>query len=106
MKLSRQCPKCESRQLWIIDKILERTRPDSSVLRPMPITIANFDASNGRTNSFSTLTVGCFEAWICSQCGFTEWYAKEMNGALAMLSRVADTGVTFYNGQPPQSPFR
>jgi hypothetical protein len=51
---------------------------------------------------------GTFEQWICSACGFTEWYAKEMtvvNQALATLATVHDSGVTFFDGDQPM-PYR
>jgi hypothetical protein len=50
------------------------------------------------------LQAGTFEQWICSACGFTEWYTKEMNvvnQVLATLATVHDSGVTFFDGDLP-----
>lgn len=72
----------------------------------MPVLTANFDPFKRELDDHKTFTIGTFEAWICSQCGFTEWYAKDVNESLAILSRTFGTGVRFYHGQPKAGPYR
>lgn len=52
------------------------------------------------------IETGTFEVWICGQCGFTEWYAKDPNEALEKLLSVPGSGVSWYDGDGKGSPYR
>ena len=103
MKTDLRCSKCDSRQLWVVQKV---GHIESSLVRTMPVTAANFNFFDGSVSETTHTKVGYFEAWICSQCGFTEWYARDVNERLAALSRVPGTGVQFYNGPADSGPYR
>lgn len=87
MKQQRQCPKCESCKLWVINPVAREHVTECTLTEPL-----------GRFSSGATVRVGTFEAWICVACGFTEWYACDVNEGLAMLSHVPQSGVLYYNG--------
>jgi predicted nucleic-acid-binding Zn-ribbon protein len=69
MKKTLQCPKCEGREIWRIEQMLERGHGS----RPEPFAVMLEPA-------FWTGSVphGTFEAFICKACGYTEWYAKNI----------------------------
>ena len=99
MKLTQQCPKCQSRELWMLDRV-QQPNPnlDFGVL-PMFLTSCRLDA-------FERVDVGELEAWICARCGYMEWYAKKMNEHLARLARLPNSGVRWIDTTPQRGPFR
>lgn len=50
--------------------------------------------------------VGTFEVWICKQCGFTEWYANDVNEQLAELAQRPESGVRLVERSNNRGPFR
>ncbi|GAB3847891.1 hypothetical protein GCM10027610_068580 [Dactylosporangium cerinum] len=47
---------------------------------------------------------GRFEVWICAACGYTEWYAHEVNEALAWLTQNPHSGVRYYDADAVARP--
>ncbi|WP_460492904.1 hypothetical protein [Dactylosporangium cerinum] len=42
--------------------------------------------------------------WICAACGYTEWYAHEVNEALAWLTQNPHSGVRYYDADAVARP--
>lgn len=86
MKNSRQCPKCQSRKLWAVQKVEQK---DCQYAHTNPLHVTSQYILTGNTGSVGPATAlvnaGFFETWICAICGFTEWYARDANQALAQL---------------------
>jgi predicted nucleic-acid-binding Zn-ribbon protein len=59
---------------------------------------------NSDLSDFVHFTAGTFEAWVCAACGFTEYYAKDINEALSVLARIPSSGVSCFDGD--QTPYR
>ena len=66
LKRDTQCPHCGGRVVLHIDTF-KRGKND-----PMPVVIDDdWMAGNG---------FGLFEAFVCKECGFTEFYARDIDG--------------------------
>jgi predicted nucleic-acid-binding Zn-ribbon protein len=65
MKKALQCPKCEGRVLWRIEKV--REHGDQNSLKPLPAGVER--------RWWGSAALGGFETFICAGCGYTEWYA-------------------------------
>lgn len=75
MKTTKQCPKCQSLDIGVLDiaalphgtEVLDFRPQPAGVLKrrswPMPVFIP----------------VGRLEAWVCTACGYYETYVKEPN---------------------------
>lgn len=57
-------------------------------------------------NPYERMVAGKFEAWVCASCGYTEWYAKEMNEELEKMSNVPGSGVRRIRREKERGPFR
>ena len=88
MKNAQRCPKCECRKLWVM-KPAQFPSPESTNTT-IPYALAGAIRGKGFMSLTSRVEVGEFEAWVCSQCGFTEWY-QEPNAANARLAALAGT---------------
>jgi len=98
MKSTLVCPKCQSRQIWIIDEVRQPRCDDMSVANPVNVTSVERPSYR--------LDVGRFEAWVCVKCGFTEWYAKLADAALTMLAQDPASGVRMMDTTSERGPFR
>lgn len=107
MKDTLVCPKCGCDRIWAIDEVKQ---PDAQTraIGAMAVTALSFPLK-GRLNEWlaehGEIVAGRFEVWVCAQCGFTEWYAKEMNEALEEMARRPDSGVRLA-GRQSGGPFR
>ena len=104
MRINQACPKCHSTQVWIIDSVVQPTS-DSYGMNPLVVTTAMMPETNWLVGPLR-MSAGTFEAWICVQCGFTEWYAKNANEKLAELAQLPDSGVRLLDTGAPRGPFR
>ena len=77
MRESRKCIKCDCRKLFVLDPVQTEDPSTSWGVKPMPITVSMVQ---GR------ITAGSIEVWLCSRCGYMEWYAKDTEGAEMKLS--------------------
>jgi hypothetical protein len=64
------CPNCDGREIWRIERMHERGH--GSVPQPFGVVLE-------RTFWTGSEAKGHFEVLICRGCGFTEWYAKEID---------------------------
>ncbi len=93
MKHSNTCPKCLSKRLFVVEKV--------ALFR------------NARVNIESTnvdwphpVGAGELEAWICDQCGFTEWFAVDASPKLHALVASGVPGIRLVSTADNRGPFR
>lgn len=108
MKTTQICPKCDSRQLWVIDRLTQRDGSSTHVAAPKPVIAANLPSDGGfwSASHGEYVVGGTFEVWICVQCGFMEWYARDVNKVLEKLAKEPGLGVRLVDGGPPPRPYR
>lgn len=78
MKTTETCPKCQCRRLFVIERVAHAAHDCVNGIVPMSVTTLPVPASAlglGGDNHYRA-EIGHFEAWVCSKCGFTEWYTK------------------------------
>lgn len=102
MKSSLACPKCQCRQLWVIDKVQQPFGYSGDT--SMRVTVG--EIYGGPSVGMVSEDVGHFEAWICAACGFTEWYAKEANEGLAKLAAQRNSPIRLIDTTGQRGPFR
>jgi hypothetical protein len=84
----------------VIDRVVRKT--DIGAVCDVTVTAYDHDP-RGREHA---RPVGLFQSIICAQCGYTEWYAYDMDW-LATLASIPGAHVRFVNGEPGSSgPFR
>jgi predicted nucleic-acid-binding Zn-ribbon protein len=88
MKLSGHCPKCTGDDLFVVEKV---TQPDQdSINGTHTTTLFAIWAETGERGFLGAKSkryrAGSLEAWVCAQCGFTEWYARDANQVLEELA--------------------
>lgn len=106
MKTSHQCPKCQSRKLWVVEKAAQ-PYCNGGGTNTMRVASANVLSGNTFGLPFETINAGTFETWVCAICGFTEWYARDANEALARLaSHPWNPGVRYIDGGAAGTPYR
>lgn len=96
MKNTQTCPKCQSRKLWLIEEV--RNAESGNAIVAMSVTSV--------AGTWTPIKAGTFEAWVCVQCGYTEWYAKNANEKLWELSNNPQAGVHFIDTSGSQGGFR
>ena len=91
MKDGGPCPKCQSRDVFVIDQAQIPNYEYSNSVVPLTLT-----AHYGPTGETGFLGMGKservpvrIEAYVCSSCAFTELYAKDLD----VLARFAAEGV-------------
>lgn len=92
MKATETCPKCECRRLFVVDKVAQPAH--DSINGVVPLTVTTLEVASSTlglpTDNRYRAEIGHFEAWICSKCGYTEWYTRD---AVKTLERhVAQRG--------------
>lgn len=97
MRAHRACPKCSCRKLFVIGEV-KQAEPGSKTSHPVPVT--SDTVTEAWWNS-RHIKAGRLEAWVCADCGYMEWYAKDANEALAYMAQHADTGVVYLDGAAP-----
>lgn len=106
MRISRTCPKCSCAKLWVIEEVRQPAPDGEYFAVPMPVTAAEVVTEGKWGNDSRRIRVGTFEAWICSKCGFTEWYARDVNERLAELATIPGSAVRLVEPGAPRGPFR
>ncbi|WP_432988882.1 hypothetical protein [Dactylosporangium sp. CA-233914] len=76
----------------------------SNVVVPLPAVTRLGSGSAVGAEFRRRLEAGHFEAWICTACGYTEWYALEVNEVLARLSQNPRSGVLYYDADAAAPP--
>jgi len=101
VKETLTCPKCDSRRLWMIDRL----RAPSETLDGQVLPVVWHQAA--RAEGFFALqkrvSHGHFAAYICARCGLTELWAD----GLEDLKADPDNGILLIdNTDPAHGPFR
>ena len=95
LKRDKVCPQCEHRKLWHVEQV-QLPQADFSNIgrgirnRPALLPISAEGSWRG------VHTAGQFEAFICAQCGWTEWYAT----GLEELKENPSAGLYFVDAEP------
>jgi predicted nucleic-acid-binding Zn-ribbon protein len=110
MKITHACPKCQSQRLWVIEEVRHAIPSTGHGSLPMPVTTGVIPDRRGFWDLSMTgaqyVEAGTFEAWVCYQCGFTEWYAKDVNEKLTKLAQEPGAAVRLVDATSPRGPFR
>jgi predicted nucleic-acid-binding Zn-ribbon protein len=84
MRTTAKCPKCGCRKILVIDKVAQPDDDSLNIIHAMCVTCvacSSEDLGLPERNECRA-AVGSFEAWVCTACGYTEWYAKDFQRAL------------------------
>ncbi|MFO0628828.1 MAG: hypothetical protein U0325_24855 [Polyangiales bacterium] len=74
---TQQCPKCQGRRLWVV----ERYRIPSEYAGGAELPVAANQQEPGGMFSLPRATPqGCFDLWLCEACGYTELWARDLQG--------------------------
>lgn len=86
MKATETCPKCHCRRLFVIERVAQAAHDSINGVVPMSVTTLSASARDLGLpeDNRHRAELGHFEAWVCSNCGYTEWYAE---GAVPALER-------------------
>lgn len=94
MKTSACCLKCTCKRLLIIDEVQQWQL--NSYPRAMPVHAASHSGPSEK--------VGKFQVIVCTACGYTEWYAHEIE---ELLCNIADfPGARIVGQNEPTRPYR
>lgn len=106
MKTSGACPKCSCAKLYVVEEVTQPDNESSNSTVPFFMQAARLSQRDtGVTEGTSYRSqVGKFETWICSGCGFTEWYAKDLN-EIGLLARHWGGGIRVVTS-PPRPAYR
>lgn len=91
MKASGQCPKCGCTRLYVVHPVSQPAHDSINIVVPMAVTCADVPspAVGGTDDNMHRAEIGRFETWICSACGLTEWYARNVKTAFEALARMS-----------------
>ena len=99
MKTTETCPKCECRRLFVIEQVTQAVHDARNVVPMNVTTLAMASAYAGVADDNQTRAgIGSFEAWVCSKCGYTEWYTKGAVPALEHHVAQRGRGVRLVDG--------
>lgn len=90
MRNSGHCIKCKGQSLWVVDRAHQPDHESSNLAWPLAVTSYGTSGTFGATGvvppgqcaSFlpneRRIDVGSFQVIICAACGYTEWYAYDI----------------------------
>jgi len=85
MKEHEKCPKCGARKIYVVSEV--SLLSDGHEVVALPVALASRWMEGVLTGgSTKILKGGHFQAWVCANCGFTEWYAQKLH----QLDRLAE----------------
>ncbi len=95
MKTTHKCPKCEHRRIWVVDPIALRVSAEEVTQLALASAVVTDTTSGGPATRAlfgdveRTVTGGRLEAFVCASCGYTEWYAGQLD-ALETIAKQSD----------------
>ena len=99
MRQSLSCLKCGHRRLWVVDHV-DHATINAEMIVPMSVT------TSPTPSGAAHYGVGRFQAIICAQCGYTEWYAHQLE-LLNERAKDPSSGVRLVISEPgSQGPYR
>lgn len=93
MKNSCKCIKCGGDQLWVVDEVRQPIYESQYGTFTMPVTAQEIQQNR--------VEVGSFQIIICAACGYTEWYAYNLEN-LAKIPGARLVGPS----RPGNDPYR
>jgi predicted nucleic-acid-binding Zn-ribbon protein len=96
MRATQTCPKCAGKRFVVTDEF-RHPEPNDGVCRLPALTLYEPERDDNPEGRWVRKTAGSFESWICLGCGYTELYAKGLDGIEALArkhperSRIVDT---------------
>ena len=104
MRKSLKCPKCDCRKLWHIEKVRHfNTYADGALLNVVhEKRVGKPDNGFFGTGERKKMNVGTYDVFVCFSCGYTEWYA----GELEQLEENPEEGVHLIDGETRNGAFR
>ena len=89
MRNARRCPKCQGQRFWTFPQV-ELPNREHGQNHPILVVLL---ARGGP--GFQPTGIASMEAWICAQCGYTEWYTdpRTLNATIAKLGPQSLSGV-------------
>lgn len=81
MRNAKQCLKCDHDTIWKVDPVSFFNEEYAGSIIPLPVACRIVDNPDGGLLSSATRrkTVGRFIAYVCAECGYTEWYAQDID---------------------------
>jgi predicted nucleic-acid-binding Zn-ribbon protein len=99
MKNAKVCLKCEHPEIWRIDPVCSIDYQSSNVIVPLPVAVRIVENPDAGLLARPTkrVEVGAFVAYVCAGCGYSELYARDLEGIAALReghegSRVSRAG--------------
>ena len=102
------CPKCACTKLYVVDEVRQPDPESANAIHPLHVSTFAIPANEvgvSTGNTYRTM-VGTFEAWICSSCGLTEWYAKNCGETFERLLALGRKVHVRVVERPGATPFR
>ena len=87
MRYRNTCPKCENRELLVVNPWRQPQTRTANTTYVMRLTSIE-KAGKGFLAAPDRVEVGAFELWVCSRCGYSELYAA----GVQELAQLADQG--------------
>lgn len=108
MRTSHTCPKCACKRLYVVSDVHQPDTESSNGLHRFFVHAAPVaaDVTGSAEGTRYRTHAGRFESWVCSHCGFTEWYARDPERVLEALSRDPEGGVRVVEAQDTPAPYR
>ncbi|MEZ4410938.1 MAG: hypothetical protein R3A52_31340 [Polyangiales bacterium] len=75
MKRTQQCPKCQGKVLWVVERY--RIPGEYAGGTELPV-VANQQEEEGFFSIARTSPQGRFDLWVCEGCGYTELWARDL----------------------------
>lgn len=99
MKRSLQCPKCDGKRLWVV----ERFRVPSETAAGAELPVVTHQDGKGIFAITRSAPQGRFDLWVCGGCGYSELWAAGIEG----LRPNPEAGVRLVDSTvEPAGPFR
>lgn len=105
MRTTAKCPKCSGEKFLVGELKSVDTRGESATEdHPLVPAMAYVAEAKGWLGG-GRQKRGRFESWICTACGYTEFYANDL-GDLDEIAAQKYEGLRVVDGTKARSPFR
>ena len=108
MKTSGQCPKCACTKLYVVNEVRQPAVESLNNVVPFNVTtfeVPSADLGLSDDNPYRA-AVWTFEAGVCSGCGWTEWYAKNVGEAFERAMKLGRRVHVHIAERPAGEPYR
>jgi predicted nucleic-acid-binding Zn-ribbon protein len=106
MRESETCPKCRSRKLFVVKEV-GNEHADYAKTVPLPVAVVTLPTGGGLLGgSAKVVQAGRFEAWVCSKCGLTEWYAHDLEEIARLAETSSGVRVIDHEAETGAGPYR